>query len=221
LSAELYQEWKRNFGCEVLDGIGAGEMFYNFTLNIPGKVVPGSVGMPLPGYEVKILDDNGHELPDGEVGILAVKGGSAATYYLRNYEKTQKTFRGEWVYTEDLFSKDKDGNLYFYGRKDDLLKVSGYFVSPLEIEECIGAHPNVAACAVVGVKDADGLDKTKAFIVLRENIVATEAMADKITEYVKEKLSPYKYPRLIEFVSELPLTRTGKIDRRKLKELGR
>lgn len=113
LSCELYNEWMQNFGCEVLDGIGSGEMFYNFTINIPGNVVPGSVGKPLPGYEVKIVDDNGQELADGEIGILAVKGDSAATQYLRDYEKTKKTFRGEWVYTEDLFSRDKERNLYF------------------------------------------------------------------------------------------------------------
>jgi benzoate-CoA ligase family protein len=220
LSAELYHEWRQNFACEVLDGIGAGETFYNFTLNIPGKVVPGSVGKPLPGYQVKIIDENRNELPDGEVGILAIKGGSTATYYLRNYEKTQKTFRGEWVHMEDLFSKDKEGNLYFFGRKDDLLKVSGYFISPLEIEECISTHPDVAACAVVGVKDSDGLDKTKAFIVMREGMVASESMADQIREYTKRKLSSYKYPRFIEFINELPLTRTGKIDRRGLKERG-
>jgi len=220
LSGELYHEWMRNFGCEVIDGIGSGEMFYSFTFNIPGEVVPGSVGKPLPGYEVKIVDENGRELPDGEVGSLIIKGGSAGSCYLRNYEKSKKTFRGEWVYTEDLFCKDKEGNLYFYGRTDDLLKVSGYFVSPLEIAECIETYPDVAACVVVGVKDADGLDKTKAFVVLREGIAASNTLADNIKKHAKEKLSPHKYPRIIEFISDLPLTRTGKVDRRKLKEQG-
>jgi len=218
LSAELYSEWMRNFGCEVIDGIGSGEMFYSFTFNVPGKVVPGSVGKPLPGYEVKIIDDNGHELTDGVIGTLIIKGASAGLCYLRNYEKSKKTFRGEWVYTEDLFSKDKEGNLYFHGRKDDLLKVSGYFVSPLEIEECIETHPDVAECAVVGVKDVDGLDTTKAFVVLRKGINTSNSMADNIKKYTKEKLSPHKYPRLIEFIRALPLTRTGKIDRYELRK---
>jgi benzoate-CoA ligase family protein len=220
LSADLYNEWKRDFGCEVLDGIGSGEMFYNFTINIPGKVVPGSVGKPLPGYELNILDENGNGVPDGDIGVLAVKGGSAANHYLRDYEKTKKTFRGEWVFTEDLFSKDKDGNFYFFGRKDDLLKVSGYFVSPLEIEECISTYPDIAACAVVGVKDTDGLEKTKAFIILKEGISPSESIADKIREYAKSKLASYKYPRIIEFINELPLTRTDKIDRNGLRRRG-
>ncbi|MBW1667526.1 MAG: benzoate-CoA ligase family protein [Deltaproteobacteria bacterium] len=217
LSAQLYHEWVNRFGSEIVDGVGSGELFYNFTLNIPGKVVPGSVGKPLPGYEVKIVDDEGHELPDGEVGVLIAKGGSAGTHYLRNYEKTKKTFRGEWVYTEDLFSKDRNGYLFFFGRRDDLLKVSGYFVSPTEIEACLGTHPDVALCAVVGVRDEDGLDKTKAFVVLRKGLTGSEAMADELKIYTKEKLSPHKYPRIIEFVSDLPMTRTGKVDRRKLK----
>jgi len=220
LSGEMYHEWVHKFGCEVLDGIGSGEMFYNFTLNRPEKVVPGSVGKPLPGYEVKIVDESGHEVPEGEIGVLLLKGGSSGTHYLRNYEKSKKTFCGEWVYTDDLFSKDKNGHLYFFGRKDDLLKVSGYFVSPLEIEECIATHPDVTFCAVVGVKDEDGLDKTKAFVVLREGIGASESMAEEIKTYTKEKLSPHKYPRLVEFVSDLPLTRTGKVDRRKLRDQG-
>jgi benzoate-CoA ligase family protein len=218
LSAELYNEWMRNFGCEVLDCIGSGEMFYLFASNTVGNARPGSVGKPLPGVEAKIVDDTGRELPEGEVGALAIKSGTIGTHYLRNYEKSKKTFRGEWVYSDDLFSKDKDGYLYFLGRRDDLLKVSGYFVSPLEIEECINTYPDVAECAVVGVKDKDGLLKTKAFIVLRKGIVESESMGDRISEYVRNKLSPYKYPRLIQFVGKLPLTNAGKIDRRKLRE---
>lgn len=218
LPAALYREWVETFGCEVLNGIGSGEMFYNFTLNSPGKAMPGSVGKPLPGYEVKVVNERGNELPDNEIGTLAIKGGSSGTYYIRNYEKSKKTFRGEWVYTNDLFFKDRKGFLYFHSRKDDLLKVSGYFVSPLEIEECIGTHTDVAMNAVVGVKDADGLIKTKAFIVLKNGISPSESIAVSIKKYTKKNLSPHKYPRFIEFVSELPLTRTGKINRRKLKD---
>jgi acyl-coenzyme A synthetase/AMP-(fatty) acid ligase len=157
-------------------------------LNILRKAVPGSVGKPLTGYEVKIIDENGNELLDGKAGIFPVKGGSTATHYLRHYEKTQKTFRGEWVPMEDLFSKDKEGNLYFFALKDDLPKVSGYFIPPLEIEKCIATHPDIPACAVVGVKDSDGLDKTKVYIVLRGGVVAFESMADQIIEYAKRKM---------------------------------
>lgn len=219
LPPELYHAWKKGFGCEIVDGIGSAEMYYVYVSNIPGDVVPGTLGKPAPGYEAKIVNDEGKELPDGEIGILIAKGESAGLEYYRDREKTRKTFRGEWVYTDDLFFKDKDGNFHFAGRRDDLLKVSGYFVSPLEIEQCIATHPDVAECAVIGIPDEHGLDKTKAFVVLKEGVAQSEEKAHQIQMFPKQKLSPYKYPRLIEFVDELPKTALGKLDRRKLKGL--
>ena len=220
LSAELYREWKENFGCEVLDGIGSGEMYWIYISNRLGEIVPGSLGKVAPGFEAKIVDDEGNELPDGEIGVLMARGECAGFQYWHDSQKSRKTFRGEWVYTDDLFKRDKDSNFYFCGRRDDLLKVSGVFVSPLEIEECIQTHPYVAECAVVGVKDADGLDKTKAFVILKDDISSSESTANELRKYAKETLSPYKYPRFVEFVDKLPKTGLGKVDRLQLKQRG-
>lgn len=195
-------------------------MYYAYISNRPGDVVPGSLGKVTPGFEAKIVDDEGHELPDGEIGVLMAKGECAGFQYWHDSVKSRKTFRGEWVYTDDLFKRDKEGNFYFCGRRDDLLKVSGVFVSPLEIEECLQTHPYVAECAVVGVKDTDGLDKTKAFVVLKSSIGASESTADELQKYAKEKLSPYKFPRFVEFVDELPKTGLGKVDKLQLKQRG-
>jgi benzoate-CoA ligase family protein len=216
LSAELYFEWRRNFGCEVIDCLGSAEMFYNFICNRPGEVVPGSVGKPMPGYEAKIVDDEGRELPDGEVGVLTVKGGSSFSEYYHDPERTRDAVRGEWIYTRDLLRRDKEGNFWFAGRKDQLLKVSGYFVSPLEIEKCIETHPDVLECAVVVVKDADGVNKTKAFVVLKDSVTPSQLAPDEIKKYTKERLSHYASPKFVELVSKLPRTRTGKIDRAQL-----
>ncbi len=218
LSAELYHEWKKNFGCEVLNQIGSGEMYYGYISNRLDDVVPGSLGKVTPGFEAKIVNDEGHELPDGEIGVLMAKGECAGLQYWNDTKKSRKTFRGEWVYTDDLFKRDESGNFYFCGRRDDLLKVSGYFVSPLEIEECLQTHHDVAECAVVGITDTDGLDKTKAFVVLKQGVDTSGAISEELKKYIKNSLSPYKYPRIIEFVDELPKTGLGKVDRFRLKQ---
>ena len=220
LTAELYNDWKKNFGCEVLNHIGSSELYYAYISSRLGDVLPGSLGKVVPGFEVKIVNDEGDELPDGEVGVLMVKGECAGFQYWGDSEKSRKTFRGEWVYTGDLFKRDKNGNFYFCGRWDDLLKVSGYFVSPLEIEECLQTHPYVSECAVLGVKDQDGLDQTKAFVVLEDGIEPSESIAEELKKYAKGTLSPYKYPRIVEFVGELPKTGLGKVDRLLLKQQG-
>jgi len=220
LSAELYHEWKENFGCEVLNQIGSGEMYYGYISNRLDDVVPGSLGKVTPGFEAKIVNDEGQELPDGEIGVLMAKGECAGFQYWHDSAKSRETFRGEWVYTDDLFKRDSNGNFYFCGRRDDLLKVSGVFVSPLEIEECLQSHPDVVECAVIGVTDTDGLDKTKAFIVLKDGVDPLEVIGEDLKKYVKETLSPYKYPRRIEFVEELPKTGLGKVDRLRLKQRG-
>jgi len=217
LSVELYNEWRETFGCEVINMLGSTEMGYVYVSNRPGEVVPGSVGKPIPGYEVKIVDEEGHELPDGHIGVLMAKGPTSGFFYRHELEKSRKVFRGEWVYTGDLFERDEDGYLWFHGRADDLLKVSGVWISPMEIERTIQAHPDTLDCAVVGVKDSDGLDKTKAFIVLKSGISGDEAMAERIRGFTRERLSPHKFPRLIEFVENLPKNAAGKVDRRRLK----
>lgn len=220
LSTELYNEWKQNFGCEVLDGIGSAEMYYVFISNTLREIRPGTLGKTVRGYEAQIVDDDGKELPDGDIGILRAKGESSGTQYYHDRVKTQRTFRGEWVYTDDLFSKDKDGYFQFSGRRDDLLKVSGYFVSPFEIEKCIETHPEVTQCAVVGVEDKDGLIKSKAFVVLQEDIVPTPEKGEEIKQFCKAKLASYKFPRFVEFLSGLPKTGLGKVDRFRLKQKG-
>jgi benzoate-CoA ligase family protein len=213
LSAELHQKWKEMFGCEVLNQIGSAELYYSYIIGRHGEIAPGCVGRLLDGFESKIVDEEGRELPDGEVGALMIKGDCAGFEYRYHPEKTRKTFRGEWVLTDDLFKKDMEGRFYFVGRRDELLKVSGYFVSPMEIEQCVATHPGVAECAVVGVKDRDGLDQTKAFIVLKKGIIPSSSLAGEFQRYCKEHLSAYKYPRLVEFVDELPKTGLEKIDR--------
>lgn len=220
LSYELAKEWEDQFSCPIINQIGSAEMYYAYIATEPGKLIPGSVGKVVPGFEVKIVDENNNEVPDGNSGVLMVKGECAALQYRFDTAKTRRTFRGEWVYTYDLFKKDKEGNYYYLGRTDDIVKVSGYFVSPLEIEECIQKNPDVSECAVIAVKDEDDLEKTKAYIVLKKGIDGTDAMKSKITQYCKDNLSPYKFPRYIEFIKELPKTGLGKVDRLKLKKTG-
>ncbi len=220
LSAELYNEWKQNTGCDVLDGIGSAEMYWIYISNRPNDIRSGTLGKVVPGYEAKIVDEDGNELPDGEVAILAAKGESSGIEYYHLREKSQRTFRGQLVYTDDLFSKDEEGYFRFEGRRDDLIKVSGIFVSPFEIEKCIETHHEVAECAVIGIEDDDGLVKSKAFVVLQEGITPSEVKGDNIRKFCKEKLSPYKFPRYVEFVEELPKTGLGKVDRARPKARG-
>lgn len=220
LSFELYSEWKKQFGCEVIDMLGSAEMGYVYLSNRPGAAVPGSVGKPLSGYEAKIVDENGNELPDGNTGILMAKGPSSNLFYWHDHEKSKHTFKGDWVYTGDIFKKDKNGNFYFIGRSDDLVKVSGIWISPLELESCIQSHSKVEDCAVVAIMDDDHLYQLKAFIVLANGINPDEYIVDEIKSYTKNRLAPYKYARYIDFVEELPTLETGKINRHLLKQRG-
>jgi benzoate-CoA ligase len=220
LSAELYQKWTSTFGGEVIDLIGSAELGYVYISNKPGEVKPGSCGKPIPGYEAKVVDDEGKEVPDGETGVLMAKGPASVGYYWHGYDKSRQVYQGEWVNTGDLFKRDEEGYYYFAGRKDDLLKVSGIWILPLEIEKCLQGHPDIADCAVVGVKDEDNLDTVKAFVILREGVPGAEEKADQIKGYAKEKLSPYKFPRYIEFLDELPKNTAGKIDRVALRKRG-
>jgi benzoate-CoA ligase family protein len=217
LPPELYARWKETFGPEILDGIGSAEMFHIYISNRIGDVKPGSLGKIVPGYEAKIVDTEGRECRPGEVGRLHIKGDSAGLMYFGAHEKSKETFAGDWCFTSDLFRIDEQGYFWYEGRVDDLLKVGGIFVSPIEVENCLLKHPAVLEAAVAGYTDEQGLTKPRAFIVLREGREANGAAAEEIQSFVKERLAAYKYPRKVDFVDSLPKTDRGKIDRKKLK----
>ncbi len=262
---------------EICDGIGSAEMFHIYITNRPGDVKPGSLGKIVEGYEAKIVDAESKEVATGEMGTLKVKGDSAALCYWNAHEKSKETFAGDWCTTGDQFHVDEEGYYWYHGRTDDMLKVSGIFVAPAEIENCLLQHPAVLECAVIGAEAGDGLIKPKAFVVVREEVlkpdrygelnirtgsssdrvvgerkpdrqggldVSTDrsndgadqgssptvrkgaaiqqdprkaALAEELKEFVKSHLAPYKYPRWIEFLDELPKTATGKIQRFKLR----
>jgi benzoate-CoA ligase len=218
LPTDIYHRWKARFGVEIIDGIGSTEMLHIFLCNRPGEVRPGSTGKPVPGYEVKLLDDDGDEVAVGEIGTLHVKGDSAAQLYWRKREKTKKTMVGEWINTGDKFHVDDDGYYWCHGRGDDMLKVGGIWVSPVEVERCVSEHESVLECAVVGHEDAEGLIKPKAFVVLSDPARASDELAEELKTHVRDKLAKYKYPRWIQFVDELPKNANGKIVRFRLRE---
>ena len=215
LPAEIAQRFKAHFGCDIIDGIGSTEMLHIFLSNRPGDVRYGTTGKPVPGYEVSLRGEDGREVPHGEIGDLYIQGPSAALLYWNNREKTRETFQGAWTKSGDKYVRDAEGYYTYAGRSDDMLKVSGIYVSPFEVEATLMQHPAVLEAAVIGAQDADGLTKTKAFVVLKDGQTATP---DDLKAFVKERLAPYKYPRLIEFVPELPKTATGKIQRFRLRE---
>jgi benzoate-CoA ligase family protein len=220
LPVELYTRWKETFGVEIYDGIGSAEMFHIYITNRPGDVKPGSLGHIVTGYEARIVDAEGTEVPTGEMGTLKIKGDSAALCYWNAHEKSKETFAGDWCTTGDQFHVDEEGYYWYHGRTDDMLKVSGVYVAPAEIENCLLQHEAVLECAVVGHHAGDGLTKPKAFIVLREGQAPSDQLASEIKEFVKSRIALYKYPRWVEFVSSLPKNDRGKIDRKKLKSAG-
>jgi benzoate-CoA ligase family protein len=219
LSEELYRRWMAAFGVEILDGIGSAEMFHIYISNYPGEVVPGSLGRLVPGYEARIVGPEGGDVRDGEAGTLWVKGESAAVMYWQAHEKSKEVLRGDWVVTGDHMRRDQRGLFWYEGRTDDMLKVSGIFVSPYEVENCLLQHSRVAECAVIGYKDRDGLTKPKAYVVCREG-VGDETLARELQDFVKARLATFKYPRSVEFARSLPKNDRGKIDRRKLEAAG-
>jgi benzoate-CoA ligase len=214
LPAEIGKKWTADYGCEILDGIGSTEMLHIFLSNRPGAVRYGTTGQAVPGYELRIVNEEGHVCGDNELGELQINGPSAALMYWNNREKTKATFAGEWTRSGDKYSRDADGFYTYGGRSDDMLKVGGIYVSPFEVEASVMTHPAVLEAAVVGLADTDGLIKPKAFIVLKQGQQITE---DEVKAHVKSQLAPYKYPRWVAFVSELPKTATGKIQRFKLR----
>jgi benzoate-CoA ligase len=182
-------------------------------------VKPGSSGLVVPGYEAKIVDDEGAAVKFGDIGNLLVKGESTCAYYWNQHEKTEQTIKGEWIVTGDKYCQDEDGYYWYAGRADDMLKVGGIWVSPVEVENTLIQHPAALEAAVVGHEDGDRLVKPKAFVVLKEGETASPALADALKGFVKDKIAPYKYPRWITFIPELPKTATGKIQRFKLRQL--
>ncbi|MBC8031610.1 MAG: benzoate-CoA ligase family protein [Pyrinomonadaceae bacterium] len=225
LPVELYSRWKKTMGVEICDGIGSAEMFHIYISNRPDDVKPGSLGKVVKGYEAKIVDAEGNEVSTGEMGTLKIKGDSAALCYWNAHENSKQTFAGDWCTTGDQFHVDDQGYFWYHGRTDDMLKVSGIFVAPAEIENCLLQHEAVLECAVVGHDGGDGLIKPKAFIVLRggsptvrEGVSSQSGeLADELKEFVKFHLAVYKYPRWIEFIDSMPKNDRGKIDRKQLK----
>jgi benzoate-CoA ligase len=215
LPAELGERFKAQFGVDIVDGIGSTEMLHIFISNRPDRVRYGSTGWVVPGYEIELRGEDGKPVADGEIGDLYIQGPSAAMMYWGNRTKTRETFQGGWTKSGDKYVKNADGSYTYGGRSDDMLKVSGIYVSPFEVEATLVQHPAVLEAAVIGVPDPEGLTKTKAFVVLK---AGAEATVDELKTFVKDKLAPYKYPRQIEFVAELPKTATGKIQRFKLRE---
>ncbi len=216
LPAEIFERWRRRFGLEILDGIGSTELLHIFISNRPGCSRPGSSGVEVPGYAARIVDEQGGDVAPGVVGSLLIRGGSAGSY-LSQREESGATSEGAWVATGDKYIRDAAGWYSYCGRSDDRLKVGGIWVSPVEVENAILAHEAVLECAVVGAADADGLLKPKAFVVLRPSIVPRHALARDIQVFVRARIAPYKYPRWVEFVAELPKTATGKIQRFRLR----
>ena len=217
LPRDIGERWTAHFGCEIIDGIGSTEMLHVFLSNRPGDVRYGTTGKPVPGYDVQLRDEDGSVIEShNQIGDLYIQGPSAALLYWNNRAKSRETFQGAWTKSGDKYVRDPDGYYTYAGRNDDMLKVSGIYVSPFEVEATLVQHPAVLEAAVIGKTDDDGLTKTKAFVVLKPGLQASEA---ELQAFVKEKLAPYKYPRFIEFVAELPKTATGKIQRFKLRDL--
>jgi benzoate-CoA ligase len=220
LPAEVWRRWKEAFGLTILDGVGSTEMLHIYCSNRLDDLRPGSSGKPVPGYELKILDDEGRPLPAGEAGDLYVKGDSALALYWAQHEKTKRSIHGEWFFTGDRYRMDEDGFYWHEGRSDDMIKVSGLWVSPIEIESVLMEHAAVAESAVVGI-DVEGFMKIKAFVITKGDVAADDALVAALQEHCKTRLQRFQFPHLIEFVPELPKTVTGKIQRYKLREPAR
>jgi benzoate-CoA ligase family protein len=218
LPLEVGRRWSERYGVDILDGIGSTEMLHIFLTNRPGDVKYGTSGKPLAGYDLRLVDDDGHVITKrGEMGELQVRGPTSAMMYWNNREQSRTTFLGDWTRSGDKYVEDDNGYFVYCGRRDDMLKVSGMYVSPFEVEGILQSHPDVLEAAVVGWPDDDRLIKPKAFVVLKASDKASETFARTLQEHCKQKLAAYKYPRWLEFRTELPKTATGKIQRFKLR----
>ena len=220
LPREIGEKFTARFGAEIIDGIGSTEMLHIFLSNRPGDLRYGTTGKAVPGYTVELRDDRGVVLTGSdEVGDLYINGPSSALMYWGNRVKTSETFRGAWTKSGDKYFRDADGYYVYAGRSDDMLKVSGQYVSPFEVESTLMQHTAVLESAVIGVDDESGLTRSKAFVVLKDPELASDSLADELKAFVKARLAPHKYPRQVDFVTELPKTATGKIQRFRLREL--
>jgi 4-hydroxybenzoate-CoA ligase len=217
LPAQVGLAWKQRFDVDILDGVGSTEMLHIFLSNVPGDVKYGTSGRAVPGYELRLVNEQGIDIPDGEIGELLVRAPSAAEGYWKQREKSRLTFRGGWAYTGDKFVRDSDGRYTYCGRSDDMFKVSGNWVSPFEVESALISHPAILEAAVIPARDPDGLIKPKAFVVLKPGTDSSGLDAE-LKEHVKVAVGSWKYPRWIEIVDNLPKTATGKIQRFKLRE---
>jgi benzoate-CoA ligase family protein len=217
LPAEVWRRWKEAFGLTILDGVGSTEMLHIYCSNRLDDLRPGSSGKAVPGYELKILDEQGNPVHAGEAGDLYVKGDSALALYWAQHEKTKRSLLGEWFFTGDRYRVDEDGYYWYEGRSDDMIKVSGLWVSPIEIESALMEHAAVAESAVVGI-EVNGFTKIKAFVIVKGAATADEALVAELQEHCKSRLQRFQFPHMIEFVPELPKTVTGKIQRYKLRE---
>ncbi|HEY1299954.1 MAG TPA: benzoate-CoA ligase family protein, partial [Stellaceae bacterium] len=218
LPQEIGRRWSSRIGVDILDGIGSTEMLHIFLSNWPGEVRHGTTGKPIPGYDLKIVNEDGGPVRRGEIGDLLVSGPTGAAYYWNNRERCRATFIGAWTRTGDKYYEDEDGYYVYCGRSDDMLKVSGMYVSPAEVEAALVAHQDVLEAAVVGAPDEDGLIKPRAFIVAKPGVVADGEFAQVLQGHAKALLAPFKCPRWVTFLDDLPKTATGKIQRFKLRE---
>jgi len=219
LPAEIGRRWQQHFGVEIIDGLGSTEMLHIFLSNRPGEVRYGTSGKPVPGYRLRLVDETGAPVAKGDIGELQISGPSAAVAYWNQREKSRTTFLGEWMRSGDKYVEDSDGYFSYCGRSDDMLKVSGIYVSPFDVESALSSHEAVLEVAVVGQADENNLVKPKAYVVLKPGFLPSDALSAALQKHVKEHLAPYKYPRWIEFRDELPKTATGKIQRFKLRHV--
>lgn len=217
LPADVGKRWKRLFNCDILDGVGSTEMLHIFLSNAPGDVVYGTSGVAVPGYDLRLVEDDGSDVAPGGIGELLVRGVSAADGYWNQRAKSRTTFEGEWTRTGDKYELAEDGRYIYCGRTDDMFKVSGIWLSPFEVESALASHPAVLESAVVPKRDEEGLEKPKAFVVLNAG-ASPDGLEAALQDHVKETAGKWKYPRWIEFADELPKTATGKIQRFKLRD---
>ncbi len=220
LPADILRRWEQTFGVQILDGIGSTEILHIFISNRVGELRPGSTGKLVPGYQARITDEVGQPVQQGDIGNLHIAGDSITSQYWNKHEKTKNVIQGQWIATGDKYYQDADGYYWYGGRSDDMLKVGGQWVSPVEVENTLIVHPAVLEAAVVGAIDEEKLVKPKAYVVLREGYKPSETLANELKSFVKEKLALFKYPRTITFLPELPKTATGKIQRFLLRETG-
>jgi benzoate-CoA ligase len=217
LPAAVLSRWQELTGVPILDGIGSTEMLHIYCSNTLEDLAPGTSGRPVPGYELRLIDEHGREVTSGEAGDLLVKGASCAAYYWHQSAKTRHSMRGEWFYTGDRYVRTDDGHYVYQGRADDMIKVGGLWVSPADVEGCLVRHPAVSEAAVIAVT-ADDVSRIKAFVICAQSPEDPDALADELRAWCKENLRRYEYPHFVEFVEDLPRTPTGKVQRYKLRE---